>query len=80
MTDSDNNQAHSIWREILNSIIESQKDALRIARAGAIIGALLGLGAGIYWFGLFSWIGIGVGLIAGTIIGGVGLWLMYQIA
>lgn len=67
-------------RAILDSIIEDQKDALRFARWGAIIGAMLGAGLGLYGFGTFGLIGIGIGLIAGAIIFGIAAWLMYQLA
>jgi len=76
----------AFWREIfsgraiLDGIIENQKDALRFARAGAIIGAIIGIGLGVYGFGTFGLIGVGVGLIAGAIIFGIAAWLMYQLA
>ncbi len=51
--------------------------SLRWALWGAIIGALLLGGAG-FWY--FSWQGLGYGLLAGAVIGGVGAWLFYLFA
>ncbi len=80
MTDHDKKDPPSFWRVIAQSIIEGEKHALRVARGGAIVGALLGAGAGIYFFEYFGWMGIRFGLIAGAVAGGVGLWLIYWLA
>lgn len=47
----------SLLRSLWESLVDDQKEGLRIARWGAVVGALLG-----------------------AIIGGLGLWLMYQLA
>ena len=80
MTEKGKKDPPSFWSVIAESFIEQEKDALRFGRAGAIVGALLGAGLGIYFFAIFGVLGIGVGLFAGAAIGGIGAWLFYQLA
>lgn len=47
------------------------------AVCGAVVGAVLLGGAGLYLFGLQ---GLGIGLIAGIILGGIVSWLFYLFA
>lgn len=86
MIEDEKMDSPSAWRDvfsgnaILTSIVETQKDALRFARGGAIVGAMLGIGSGIYFFHVFGVVGVVIGLIAGAIICGIAAWLMYQLA
>ncbi len=70
----------SFWRALGSGFVEDQKFGLKVALAGLIIGALAGGGLGIYLFDTFGLIGVGIGALAGAVIGGIGLWLMYQFA
>lgn len=70
----------SLVKELGKSLVEDQKSALRFARAGAIVGALVGLGLGIYGYGTFGLFGLGAAFLVCTIVGGVGAWLMHQFA
>lgn len=70
----------SILRDLGTSLVDDQKSALRFARAGAILGALVGLGLGIYGYGTFGLFGLGAAFIVCTIVGAVGAWLMHQFA
>ena len=80
MTEKDQREPPSFWSVIAESFIEGEKAALRFARVGAIVGAVLGAGVGILLISVFGLLGIGAGLIAGAAIGGVGAWLLYQTA
>ncbi|MGF1528492.1 MAG: hypothetical protein ACFCBW_17085 [Candidatus Competibacterales bacterium] len=80
MSKKDQQESPPFWGVVAKGIIEIEKEVLRFAGIGAIIGALLGAGLGIYLFAIFGWLGVGVGLIAGAVIGGIGVWLMCQLA
>lgn len=67
----------SFWRDIADSVIDDQKDALRFARIGAVLGAAVAGSVGLFYFGFF---GLIAGVISGAIVGGIGLWLMHQLA
>ena len=51
--------------------------SFRWALWGAMIGAVLLGGTGFWYFG---WEGLGLGLLAGAVLGGVGAWLLYLFA
>lgn len=74
---SSKNVASGLGRGILGSLIDEGKTWLRFALGGAVIGAL-GLGGAAGWF-----IGLDAVLVAtaiGTVVGGVGAWLLYLFA
>lgn len=70
----------SILKGVGKSLVDDQKSALRFGRAGAIVGALVGLGLGVYGYGTFGLFGLGAAFIVCAIVGGVGAWLMHQFA
>ena len=79
MTNSNNNEP-SFLKELWNGIVEGEKDALRFARIGAIVGAVLGGAGGFY---VFEYLGVGgilAGFFGGAIILGIAAWLMYHFA
>lgn len=80
MQDRQRQEPPSFWRSMWDSFVEDQREGLRVARWGALIGALLGAVCGALLFKSFGLIGVGVLLLLGAIVGGIGLWLMYQLA
>ena len=80
MSEEEKEDTPSFWSVVGENFIEGEKSALRFARGGAIVGAVLGTGLGIYLFDVFGLAGVGTGFVAGAVIGGVGSWLMYQFA
>ena len=80
MNEKDKQELPPFWSVVVESLIEGEKAALRFARAGAIVGALLGAGLGFFLISVFGVLGIGVGLVAGAAVGGIGAWFMYQTA
>lgn len=80
MTNEHDPKQPSIWGGFLQSLVDDQKDALRFAGYGAVIGLVAGTSLGIYGFATFGWFGIGAGAVGGVLIGAIGLWLMYQLA
>lgn len=79
MTDQETDKAESpnpgILGTIGRSIAEGARNSLRWAAVGAIIGALLLGGLGGYYFG---WSGLGVGLLAGAVIGALVFWWLFM--
>ncbi len=65
------------WAYVGRSFADGAKESLRWFLIGAVIGAVVLGGVGAYYFG---WTGLGIGLIAGAVIGGIGLWWMYMSA
>ena len=80
MIDNNKNEPPSFWRVMFDGLIEGEIAALRFARGGALVGAVLGVGIGILLFSAFGFLGIGVGFVAGAAVGGIGAWLLYQAA
>ncbi len=81
MIDKDPDQnPPSVWKVIFGSFLDDQKDALWALKVGALLGSAGGVALGLYAFNIFGWPGVGFGLVVGAVIGGVGLWLMYQMA
>lgn len=80
MSFNDKEDPPSFWKELGSGFVEDQKFGLKVALVGLIVGAIAGAGLGIYLFDTFGWIGVGVLLLLGAVIGAVGLWLMYQFA
>ena len=69
------------WRQVLGAVASSEvdfwKDAGRFFLIGAVVGAVVAGGAGFHYFGM---LGLGIGALAGAVIGGIGLMLMYIMA
>lgn len=67
----------SIGKAVRQELADEARSWLRWAVAGAAIGAVILGGAGMYFFG---WKGLGIGALAGAVVGGVGFWLFYLYA
>ena len=64
----------SLAKEIRDGLAEEAKSWVRWAIAGAIVGAVLLGGIGAYFAGLK---GLGIGALAGAVLGGIGVGLLY---
>jgi hypothetical protein len=80
MTEGRQPERESVVREIGRAfgrgLVNEGRRWLRWAGTGAVVGAVLLGPAGGYFFGLE---GLGIGLLAGAVIGGVGSLLLYFI-
>lgn len=59
---------------VKEGLVEEAGRWLKWAFGGALLGALVLGGLGLYWFGLT---GLGIGAAAGAVLGGFGAWLFY---
>ena len=66
--------ATKIYRHVGDAVKEEAREWALWAKVGAVIGGVGLGGVGAYYFG---WIGFGIGLAAGSIIGAILLWCMW---
>ncbi len=79
MTDNEQQDPPSFWKVIGEGFWDSEKEALRFAKGGAIIGAALGAAGGFYLFDVLGVLGVLAGFFGGAIILGIAVWLMVQL-
>lgn len=65
----------SFAREVGRGLVEEAKDSLRSAALGALLGAIVVGGGGLYYFGLF---GLGAGAVVGALVGGAMFWFAHM--
>ena len=62
---------HGFLREVGRSVVDEAKSSLKWTLGGAVTGAVILGGVGAYYFG---WSGLGIGLVAGAVIGILVVW------
>jgi hypothetical protein len=73
--DRDDPQSESFSQGLVKEFRQEARSALRWARNGAIVGAVVLGGIGLWYFGL---VGLGIGAGIGAVVGGVGAFLLYS--